>query len=31
MPCAPMFVAPVAGALSDKIGGARLMDIGLTL
>jgi EmrB/QacA subfamily drug resistance transporter len=27
----PMFVAPVAGALSDKIGGARLMGIGLTL
>jgi len=27
----PMFVAPIAGALSDKIGGARLMGIGLTL
>src|ERR671932_31552 len=27
----PMFVAPVAGALSDRIGGARLMGIGLTL
>jgi EmrB/QacA subfamily drug resistance transporter len=27
----PMFVAPVAGALSDKIGGARLMGIGLVL
>jgi MFS family permease len=26
-----MFVAPIAGALSDKIGGARLMGIGLTL
>src|SRR5215471_3722936 len=28
---APMFVAPVAGALSDRIGGARLMGIGLLL
>jgi EmrB/QacA subfamily drug resistance transporter len=27
----PMFVAPIAGALSDKIGGARLMGVGLTL
>src|ERR671931_635668 len=27
----PMFVAPIAGALSDKIGGARIMGIGLTL
>jgi MFS family permease len=27
----PMFVAPVAGALSDRIGGARLMGIGLSL
>jgi EmrB/QacA subfamily drug resistance transporter len=27
----PMFVAPIAGALSDKIGGGRLMGIGLTL
>jgi EmrB/QacA subfamily drug resistance transporter len=27
----PMFVAPIAGALSDKIGGARLMGAGLTL
>jgi len=27
----PMFVAPIAGALSDRIGGARLMGIGLTL
>jgi EmrB/QacA subfamily drug resistance transporter len=27
----PMFVAPVAGALSDRIGGHRLMGIGLTL
>jgi EmrB/QacA subfamily drug resistance transporter len=27
----PMFVAPIAGALSDGIGGARLMGIGLTL
>jgi EmrB/QacA subfamily drug resistance transporter len=27
----PMFIAPVAGALSDRIGGARLMGTGLTL
>jgi EmrB/QacA subfamily drug resistance transporter len=27
----PMFVAPIAGALSDRIGGARLMGIGLML
>jgi EmrB/QacA subfamily drug resistance transporter len=27
----PMFVAPIAGALSDRIGGARLMGLGLTL
>jgi MFS family permease len=27
----PIFVAPVAGALSDGIGGHRLMGIGLTL
>jgi EmrB/QacA subfamily drug resistance transporter len=27
----PMFVAPIAGALSDRIGGNRLMGIGLTL
>jgi EmrB/QacA subfamily drug resistance transporter len=27
----PMFVAPVAGALSDRIGGARLMGAGLVL
>jgi EmrB/QacA subfamily drug resistance transporter len=27
----PMFVAPIAGALSDKIGGARLMGVGLAL
>ena len=27
----PMFVAPIAGALSDRIGGARLMGVGLTL
>ena len=27
----PMFVAPVAGALSDRIGGSRLMGVGLTL
>src|SRR6266480_4542589 len=26
-----MFVAPIAGALSDRIGGARLMGVGLTL
>ena len=27
----PMFVAPIAGALSDRIGGHRLMGVGLTL
>jgi nitrate/nitrite transporter NarK len=27
----PMFVAPIAGALSDRIGGARIMGIGLVL
>ena len=27
----PMFVAPIAGALSDRIGGARLMGTGLVL
>jgi EmrB/QacA subfamily drug resistance transporter len=27
----PMIVAPIAGALSDRIGGQRLMTIGLTL
>src|SRR5437879_12987875 len=27
----PMFIAPIVGALSDKLGGARLMGIGLTL
>jgi EmrB/QacA subfamily drug resistance transporter len=27
----PMFVAPVAGALSDRIGGHRLMGVGLIL
>src|SRR3954447_1531325 len=27
----PMFVAPIAGALSDRIGGARLMGSGLVL
>jgi EmrB/QacA subfamily drug resistance transporter len=27
----PLFVAPVAGALSDRIGGNRLMGVGLTL
>ena len=27
----PMFVAPIAGALSDRIGGSRLMGVGLTL
>jgi EmrB/QacA subfamily drug resistance transporter len=26
----PLFVAPVAGALSDRIGGHRLMGVGLT-
>jgi EmrB/QacA subfamily drug resistance transporter len=28
---APMFVAPIAGALSDRVGGQRLMAIGLAL
>ena len=27
----PMFVAPIAGALSDRVGGERLMTLGLTL
>ncbi|MGH2935336.1 MAG: DHA2 family efflux MFS transporter permease subunit, partial [Gaiellaceae bacterium] len=27
----PIFVAPIAGALSDRVGGHRLMAIGLTL
>src|SRR5438093_6013688 len=27
----PMFVAPIAGALSDRVGGARLMGVGLVL
>jgi len=27
----PIFVAPIAGALSDRIGGQRLMALGLTL
>jgi EmrB/QacA subfamily drug resistance transporter len=27
----PMFVAPVAGALSDRIGGHRIMGVGLAL
>jgi EmrB/QacA subfamily drug resistance transporter len=27
----PMFVAPIAGALSDRIGGGRIMGIGLVL
>src|SRR5438105_1177320 len=27
----PMLVAPIAGALSDKVGGQRLMAVGLTL
>jgi EmrB/QacA subfamily drug resistance transporter len=27
----PIFVAPIAGALSDRIGGQRLMTVGLTL
>jgi EmrB/QacA subfamily drug resistance transporter len=27
----PMFVAPIAGALSDRIGGARLMGTGLVM
>src|SRR5438034_11012917 len=27
----PMFVAPIAGALSDRIGGGRIMGVGLSL
>jgi EmrB/QacA subfamily drug resistance transporter len=27
----PIFVSPIAGALSDRIGGQRLMTVGLTL
>jgi MFS family permease len=27
----PMLVAPIAGALSDRIGGARIMAVGLAL
>jgi EmrB/QacA subfamily drug resistance transporter len=27
----PMFIAPIAGALSDRIGGQRLMTLGLVL
>jgi len=27
----PIFVAPIAGALSDRIGGQRIMAVGLTL
>ena len=27
----PIFIAPIAGALSDRIGGQRLMAVGLTL
>ena len=27
----PIFVAPIAGALSDRIGGARIMAVGLSL
>jgi EmrB/QacA subfamily drug resistance transporter len=27
----PIFVAPIAGALSDRIGGARIMAVGLAL
>jgi EmrB/QacA subfamily drug resistance transporter len=27
----PIFVAPIAGALSDRVGGQRLMGVGLTL
>ena len=27
----PIFVAPIAGALSDRIGGQRIMGVGLTL
>ena len=26
----PIFVAPIAGALSDRIGGQRIMGVGLT-
>src|SRR4029453_17416703 len=28
---APIFVAPIAGAMSDRIGGGLLMGVGLTL
>jgi EmrB/QacA subfamily drug resistance transporter len=28
---APMFVAPIAGAMSDRVGGGLLMGVGLTL
>jgi EmrB/QacA subfamily drug resistance transporter len=28
---APMFVAPIAGAMSDRIGGGLIMGVGLTL
>ena len=27
----PIFIAPIAGALSDRIGGGRIMAVGLTL
>src|SRR5205823_5571270 len=27
----PIFVAPIAGALSDRVGGARIMAVGLAL
>jgi MFS family permease len=27
----PMFIAPIAGAMSDRIGGGRIMGIGLVL
>jgi MFS family permease len=27
----PIFIAPIAGALSDRIGGQRLMSVGLSL
>jgi MFS family permease len=27
----PMFIAPIAGAFSDRIGGQRIMAVGLTL
>src|SRR5262245_57088650 len=27
----PIFIAPIAGALSDRIGGQRIMGVGLTL